>query len=1336
MNTFDFSLPVWLLFFSAFFSLGLAIYIVTRRRAPGSMALSALAILIAEWAFTYGLEINAPSLEEKIFWARFEYIGIAFIPFFWLLFALTYTSQGKSAQRLLYLSFLALFPLVTVALALSNDLHGLIWQETFLLPAGSITVLGVEYGLWFWIHFTVSYVLLLTGTIVVLSRLRRIQGLYRSQILALFFAVILPWLGNVVYFTTPIAIDPTPFAFNLTIALLVWAIFGFRLVDVAPIARELILDGLREGVIVLDLQGRIVDINAQAAHFIGLKPAQMLGQPVDEILKPWQSLLERFRGVLEANETVKIGSGEAARELAVRIGPLYDERKNLVGRLISFAEVGSNELARPAFQFEEPLRESVPGLPQTPVVLPEDTPHSFWQVIRAFFFPAVIEVDTNQVDNPIWAQTIERGITVSARFVMIFGSIVAWSTLSSLNLQTDIGYALVILLFLASVYFLALARSAPFSVRVRIFVVLIYAMALAEMLKYGFSADVFVYFVALVLLSHLLLNVQGGFAMLFLAIATMIVFSWAVLSGTFVPLETTHIGGIILPTNLSSATTNIIGYLFSSLTMMTVVNMFIVNLNQAWKKEVQALNLVQQERTLLEQRVRQRTADLAEARDLAVQRSKELRKYFQAIEQSGNSIMITDKTGNIEYVNPYFEQNTGYARAEALGKKSNLLKSGNQSAEFYKEMWQTINAGQVWRGELHNKRKDGSLFWEAAAIAPVQGPDGEITNYVAIKEDITAQKELREQIDRQNEYLVALQSITLELLNRRNLDDLLTAVVERACALMDVSSGLIALRNEDGEFIFRATTQPQARMLGQRVIMEKMKYTARAIATGEPVIVNNYFEIEPPYKVGDSGYLQCTADFPIVINGEVIGVLALGRLRENYPFTPAQVETAPLFAQMVSLVLDNASLYDSAMKEIEQRKLAEEQNLRFLEDMKSMQEVYLALSQVEGLSELYVQMIDMAQRRLGLDRVGLFVVDEDGNEMAGTFGVDPSGMVRDERYYRESITKDHWTLEIVNAPNHAKLWLDAPLFDDGKQVGLGWKAATALWNGYQPIGYLVCDAFLTRRLPRPYETELVSLLGNTYGHLIERKRAEQQLAAARDQALEASRFKSQLLAKVSHELRTPLGAIIGYAELLQYNVMGEITTEQRDAVEKIAQSGSYLSEVVNELLDQSQIESKKVQLKIEPFSPVNLVEQIHLTMSVLAKNKGLAFDLLVGPEVPESVLGDVKRIQQILINLTGNAIKFTMSGSVRIEVLRADESHWAARVIDTGAGIPAEAQSYIFEPFRQVDNAITYQNRGTGLGLSIARQLVELMRGKIELQSEVGKGSIFTVTLPIFMEWE
>jgi signal transduction histidine kinase len=126
----------------------------------------------------------------------------------------------------------------------------------------------------------------------------------------------------------------------------------------------------------------------------------------------------------------------------------------------------------------------------------------------------------------------------------------------------------------------------------------------------------------------------------------------------------------------------------------------------------------------------------------------------------------------------------------------------------------------------------------------------------------------------------------------------------------------------------------------------------------------------------------------------------------------------------------------------------------------------------------------------------------------------------------------------------------------------------------------------------------------------------------------------------------------------------------------------------------------------------------------------------IDPDMPEVLRGDKQRLQQILINLVGNAIKFTQTGEVSIHLYCADETHWAMQVADTGAGVPKEAQSYIFEPFRQVNNTITRENRGTGLGLSITKQLVELMQGEITLESEIDKGSTFTILLPILKDTE
>ncbi|MEP6894870.1 MAG: histidine kinase N-terminal 7TM domain-containing protein [Chloroflexota bacterium] len=249
--------------------------------------------------------------------------------------------------------------------------------------------------------------------------------------------------------------------------------------------------------------------------------------------------------------------------------------------------------------------------------------------------------------------------------------------------------------------------------------------------------------------------------------------------------------------------------------------------------------------------------------------------------------------------------------------------------------------------------------------------------------------------------------------------------------------------------------------------------------------------------------------------------------------------------------------------------------------------------------------------------------------------------------------------------------------------------------------------------------------------ITEIKQAQEFLRIARDQALEASQAKTQLLSKVSHELRTPLGGILGYAELLRDNTFGELNAGQKKATMEIIESTNYLANMVNELLDEAQISAQTAVLQETNFSPAKLLEAVSSSLEVLAGKKGLQLKSSIDPNIPQQLRGDERRLRQIIINLVGNAIKFTKAGSVSIHFSRSDEEHWAIQIADTGTGIPKEAQSYIFEPFRQVDNAITRDNRGVGLGLSITKQLVEIMGGRIDVESEVGKGSTFTIILPL-----
>jgi len=249
--------------------------------------------------------------------------------------------------------------------------------------------------------------------------------------------------------------------------------------------------------------------------------------------------------------------------------------------------------------------------------------------------------------------------------------------------------------------------------------------------------------------------------------------------------------------------------------------------------------------------------------------------------------------------------------------------------------------------------------------------------------------------------------------------------------------------------------------------------------------------------------------------------------------------------------------------------------------------------------------------------------------------------------------------------------------------------------------------------------------------ITEIKQAQESLRIARDQALEASQAKTHLLSKVSHELRTPLGGILGYAELLRDNTFGELNAGQKKAATEIIESTNYLSNMVNELLDEAQIRARTAILQETNISPTRLLEAVSSSLEVLAGKKGLQLKSAIDQNLPQELRGDERRLRQIIINLVGNALKFTKEGSVSIHFSRPDAEHWAIQITDTGAGIPKEAVSYIFEPFRQVDNAITRDNRGVGLGLSITKQLVDIMDGRINVESEVGKGSIFSIILPL-----
>lgn len=440
----------------------------------------------------------------------------------------------------------------------------------------------------------------------------------------------------------------------------------------------------------------------------------------------------------------------------------------------------------------------------------------------------------------------------------------------------------------------------------------------------------------------------------------------------------------------------------------------------------------------------------------------------------------------------------------------------------------------------------------------------------------------------------------------------------------------------------------------------------------------------------------------------------------------------PLRLSIGEAELDGKRVFSAILTDISERKAFEEKLLdqsRRLEEFSSnLEELHrLSYAHYHSFELLYDDYLKTGCRLFGLE-LGIVSCIEEGKYIIKAVYPDDTfkkGMVFElENTYCSFVAKSRKTVSYSHVGKDEKMkqhpvylasrlesYLATPIFVDDKLYGTLNFSSTKPRAGFGD---------------KEYRT--IEMMGKSIGRFIEQSNQEANLQKAKEEAEAANLAKSQFLANMSHEIRTPLNAVLGFSEMLGAMVIDE---KQLSFVRSIESAGKSLLTIINDILDLSKIEAGKMEIIPEAVRIKDLIEELTLIFQLKISQKKIDFFVEIGKNVPSALLIDEIRLRQILLNLVGNAVKFTNKGYIRLKVAAGkvfkNQVSLTISVEDTGIGIPEEQQQAIFDSFKQQENQSNRMYGGTGLGLAISKRLVEMMNGKISLTSQAGKGSIFSI---------
>ena len=749
----------------------------------------------------------------------------------------------------------------------------------------------------------------------------------------------------------------------------------------------------------------------------------------------------------------------------------------------------------------------------------------------------------------------------------------------------------------------------------------------------------------------------------------------------------------------------------------------------------------------------------AAARDITEQKKleqqlRESQDYNRGlIESSVDGLITVDGMGTISDVNDRMCQMTGYTRTELIGTpfsdyftEPDRARSGVQ---------QTFEVGYVTEYALtliSRTRRQLQVSFNASVF---RDPQGEVKGIFASARDITDRVRLEEQLREQQTYLRGLIESSVDGLITVDPEGFITDVNEQMCRMTGYGREELI-----GSSFKRYFTEPDRADAGVK----------RTFAEG---VVTNY-ELVLQSKLGRKATVSFNASVFRAVDGGMQGIFASARdiseqarlqtqLGEQQAYNRSLIEASPdaQFAIAPDGTITDVNEEATRLTGYSRKHLINSRFSDYFTDPDRARAGVLQTLNERRVISYELNLITRYGRRITVsfnagvftdaagNPLGILAAARDATEQKqleeqlrasqlytrsliesnidALMTTDPLGIITDINQQMETLT-GHTREELIGTA-FKQYFTDSERAEDGIR--------SVLREGR------VTNYELTARSKDGMET-VVSYNATTFndqsGNLqgvfaaardvTERKRFEQTLQEKNIELESANLAKDRFLASMSHELRTPLNAIIGFTGTLLMKLPGPLTGDQEQQLSTVQTSAKHLLSLINDLLDLAKIESGKVEIKYEPIVCQSVVEEVAAALKPLAENKGLDFKVKT-PKGFVRVESDRRILSQILINLTNNAIKFTDKGKVQIELgTRQSNGHTLATidVIDTGIGIRPEDKEKLFQAFQQVD--VDHRGEGTGLGLYLSQKLAVLIKGRIELESEYGKGSVFRLLIP------